>query len=62
MPAAYESMRNRFYQEKLKAWKAKHPGKSLSDKAREVLYHSAQKKAARIYNSRNPENPVGRGS
>lgn len=46
MPHAYEEMRNRF----AKGAKKDSPG-----------YNRAQTKAARIYNSKHPNNPMGSG-
>ena len=51
MPKQYEAMRDKFAQQNRQAGQAPAPA-----------YKAAQGKAARIYNSQHPKNPVGRKS
>ena len=60
MPAGYEKMRDQFFEEKVRDWYRRHKGQNMPKKVRDRLYDAAQAKAARIWNSRNPKNPVGR--
>jgi len=61
MPRGYEKMRDKFFQQKIDAWNRRHPRDNMSRATRDRLYDNAQGKAARIHNSNNPDNPVGRG-
>ena len=61
MPAGYEKMRDKFFEEKVRAWEKRNPRGNMSKAQKERLYKNAQGKAARIWNSRHPDNSVGKG-
>jgi len=60
MPAKYEAMRDKFFEEKKEAWKSRNADKALTAKIKNRLYDAAQGKAARIFNSqrRGGQRPV----
>jgi len=61
MPAGYEKMRDEFFREKVAEWERKNPRENMSKATRARLLQNAKGKAARIWNSQHPDNPVGRG-
>jgi len=52
-------MRDKFYQERLALWRKMHK-KEPPESVRKRLYDNAQARAAKIYNAKHKENPVGR--